>query len=113
MLYIETDICTFDKIETSMSIVYPSAKIEHIFTDTSLKSLGFTDNPPCVFSLDMSWDEYNDMMDELSQLETDAFNTSEGSDSYPSNESYTLYTEHGWLWDMFCNAYYNDKIIEK
>ena len=113
MLHIETDMCSFKKIKSSLLVVYPEAKIEHIFTDISLQSLGFTNISPCVFTLDMSWDEYYIMMDELSQIETDAFNTPNGEAPDLSDEAYKLYIEHGWLWDMFHNAYNNNKIIEK
>lgn len=44
------------------------------------------------------------MMDELMQLETDAFNTHNGEMPSENDLSYKKYEKYGWLWDMFCNA---------
>ena len=92
LLDLQSRMCEFYEEDKRRNISYL-----HHSDYTNAHTTGYVSFPKIYHQ-----DEYNDMMDELSQLETDAFNTSEGSDSYPSNESYTLYTEHGWLWDMFC-----------
>ena len=68
------------------------------------KKLGFVDCPPCCFSLDLSWGEFEDMMDELMQLEIDAFNTPNGEMPSENDFLYKKYEKYGWLWDMFYNA---------
>ena len=67
MLYIKTNLAPYEKIRHSLDAVYPDAQTEHISTDYALKSLGFTDHPPCVFSLNMTWDEYDQCR--ISQIE--------------------------------------------
>ena len=113
MLYIETNMASYETIRRSLDAVYPEAKTEHITTDHALKALGFIDYPPCVFSLDMTWDEYNRMMDELMQVEVDAFNTEDGKMPAEDDEYYQKYLEHGWLWDLFFNADDRGNITEK
>ncbi len=103
MLYIETDF-SFEDIKRALQEVYPSARPEHIVTDYVLKQLGFVDYPPCIFSLDMTWNEYEEMMDELMQLEIDAFNTPDGKMPAEDDPAYQRYGKYGWLWDMFYNA---------
>ena len=104
MLYIETNTASYQAIRKSLDAVYPQAKTEHIFTDEALRALGFVDFPPCLFSLDMNWDEYQEMMDEFINLEVDAFNTPDGKLPAKDDEDYLIYMKHGWLWDMFFNA---------
>ena len=113
MLYIETNIASYETIRRSLDAVYPEAKTEHITTDYALKALMLIDYPPCIFSLDMTWDEYDRMMDELMQIEIDAFNTDNLEISFENNECYLKYLEHGWLWDLFYNANDRGKITEK
>ena len=103
MLYITTDF-SYKTIEEGLKTICPWVKIKHITTDTALKKLGFVDCPPCCFSLDLSWGEFEDMMDELMQLEIDAFNTPNGEMPSENDFSYKKYEKYGWLWDMFYNA---------
>lgn len=104
MLYVETSTASYQAIRQSLDAVYPQAKTEHIATDEALRALGFVDFPPCLFSLDMTQDEYREMMDEFINLEVDAFNTADGKPPAKDDEYYLRYMKHGWLWDMFFNA---------
>lgn len=103
MLYVTTDF-TYKNIEESLKVICPWVKIQHIYTDNKLKELGFVESPPCCFSLDMSWDEFEYMMDELTQLEVDAFNTPHGEMPSKNDPLYQKYIKYGWLWNMFYNA---------
>lgn len=112
MLYVETEMASYETIEKSLADVYPKARLEHIFTDKALKALGFVDFPPCVFSLDMTWNEYEEMMDELMYIEVDAYNSSNGYDPDEDDEYYQKYLKYGWLWDLFYSASVSGKIKE-
>lgn len=87
-----------------LSEVYPSIKIKHIATDQKLKELGFVDFSPCVFLMDTDWAGLELLMDELMQLEVDAFNTSDGKDPPADAPLYLRYLEYGWLWDVLFKA---------
>ena len=108
MLYVEVDR-PFEEIEKSMAAVYPAVKPKHIVTDHTLKNLGFTEQAPCIISLDMTWEEYREMLLDLSDLETFAYIDGEPD---PESESYKTYVEHGWLWSMFWCAKDEGKISE-
>ena len=43
-------------------------------------------------------------MDELIQLEIDAFNTEACEAPLPNDPLYILYKKFGWLWDYFYSA---------
>ena len=103
MLRVETD-ADFDAIRRDITQLFPDIRIRHIHTDHALKELGFAEKPICVFVMDMTLDEFESMMDELSQLEVDAFNTSDGSLPEKDDPLYQRYRRFGWLWDMFYNA---------
>jgi hypothetical protein len=45
----------------------------------------------------MTWREYDEMMDELMQIEIDAFNTPDGEPPESNNEAYKKYLDHGWI----------------
>ena len=113
MLYIQTATASYESIRQSLDEVFPQAVTTYISTDTALKSLGFADAPPCVFSLDMTWSEFDDMMEALEQLEVDAFNTPDGLAPAETDEDYQRYLAHGWLWDLFYNARRKDNITEE
>lgn len=108
MLIVETN-CNFDKIEKSLSELMPDIKLTHIITDDNLKQFGFTENPPCVFIMDMTTEEFDNMMSDLMQIEIDAFNTPDGAPPNKNDPYYQKYLRYGWLWDMF----YNAKVVEK
>lgn len=108
MLYVETDF-DYGTIEEHLHAVIPSIIMSHVVTDEKLKQLGFVDHAPCVFSLDMTRDDFEDMMDELMQLEVDAFNTPDGSMPPEDDPLYLKYLKYGWLWDMFYNATVTEK----
>lgn len=110
MLYVETNMCSFEKIEKLLPDIYPSAKLSHIVTDYTLCNLGFSKMPFCIFALDMTWDEYENMMNELIQLEIDAYNTKDGKEPAKDDPYYQKYLKYGWLWDLFYQANENGKI---
>ncbi|MBR5428575.1 MAG: hypothetical protein IK118_09525 [Clostridia bacterium] len=104
MLLIETDMCSFETIARLLPDVVPGVRLKHIATDENLKKLGFVDYPPCVFTLDMSRDEFDDIMFALMDIETDAFNTPDGEMPEEDDPYYQKYLKYGWLWDLFFQA---------
>ena len=100
MLYVKTNNY-YEKIRKSMNEVLPQIKIEHVLTDYTLQKLGFAQQAPCIFSMDITWKEYEDMMDELMMLEVWAYYDGE---EHPEKPEFKRYEEHGWLWDMFFKA---------
>ena len=103
MLRVITDF-DYKTINKKLHELFPSIKMTHIASDRTLVEMGFADYPPCIFTMDMTWDEYEDMMFDLMQIEVDAFNTPTGDMPEKDDPAYLKYLEYGWLWDMFYNA---------
>lgn len=108
MLYVKTDI-SFERMKTSLSYIRPHMNVTHIVTDYTLQKLGFTENPPCIFSMDISWEAFDDMMDDIMMLEVWAYYSGEEN---RQSDAFKAYTAHGWLWDVLFNARKNNEITE-
>ena len=103
MLRVITDF-DYKTIDKMLHDLFPSIKMTHIASDRALVEMGFADYPPCIFTMDITWDEYEEMMLDLMQIEVDAFNTPDGEMPEKDDLAYLRYLEYGWLWDMFYNA---------
>ena len=104
MFYIETDKNTYNRIQTLLPDIKPDIKITLMSCDDNLEKLGFCSSAPCVVCFDLSFDELNQLLDDLMQIEIDAFNTNNGE--YPSQNDpyYQKYIKYGWLWDVLFHA---------
>jgi len=94
----------FEEFSARFLELYPGAPITLICCDTNLKNLGFTTDAPCTFELNMPEDDLLNTLDDLRQIEVDAFNTEDGHPP-PSNDPYYLkYVKYGWLADFLFDA---------
>lgn len=104
MFYIETDKVTYNQIKTILPDIKPDIKIELMSCDDNLEKLGFCSSAPCVVCFDLSCDELNHLLDDLMQIETDAFNTDDGKPPLDNDPYYQKYKKYGWLWDVLFYA---------
>ena len=104
MYIVATDYISFGNLQTYLQDVCPYVKMEQIQDYWELKALGFVDFPICVAKMDMTETEYERMIDDLRQLEVDAFNTPDGKMPEEDDPYYVRYCKYGWLWDFFFNA---------
>ena len=112
MLRVELFDASFEAVKKVLAEVCPSVRVEHVVTDKKLKELGFVDFPPCVFLMDTDWDGLEVIMDELMQIEVDAFNTPDGMNPPEDDPLYLRYLEYGWLWDVLFVADERGGIVE-
>ena len=99
MFLLETNKELYIKIKEAMFQLYPEIKISLISCDDVLEKMGFCDSAPCVLGFDLTKNEMDALLDDLMQIETEAFNTPDGK--YPScnDPDYQRYEKYGWLYD--------------
>lgn len=107
MLLVETKLGDFKTVQELMNDLFPHIKLE-LISDVSLPWLEL----PYSFTMSISYSELDDIMDDLMQLEIDAFNTEDGKLPSPNDPLYLKFEKYGWLWDLFFNADENGSIKE-
>lgn len=103
MVYLETDKVIFEKLSVHLPELFPNINFKLIYADETLEKLGLARSAPCLICLDLSPDEYDELLDDLLQLEIDACNTPK----YPPAENdpaYIRYKKYCWMYGVFANA---------
>lgn len=95
MITTEMPESEYEVMRVQLPEICPYATFHLIAKDVNLAKLGFVDEPLCLVGLDMSWETYFRMMDDLEQLEIDAYN------GPYDQESMDRYKKYGWLWALF------------
>lgn len=98
----------FENFKDTLERFRPGIKLEIVQCDDALEWLGFCNSAPCVVNIYLTEEEIDNLMDDLMQLEIDAYNTETGEDPLPNDPLYLEYKEFGWLWDYFYNAEWVD-----
>ena len=103
MLYLKIEESNYNKMKILLPDICPDVEFDLIATDDNLKKLGLCADSPCVIAFNIDESRFDQMMDELIQLEIDAFNVSDG---YPSSDDplYQRYIKYGWMWNVLHNA---------
>ena len=104
MYRLETTKPLYDEIKELLPDICPNVPIRLASEDQNLVKLGFAKEVPCVIELDVSDEEFEDMMIELLDIETDAFNTEDGKNPPPNDPYYLRYLKYGWISDVLTNA---------
>lgn len=99
MLFVETKISDFETVHKLMNELFPQVDLE-LISNTSLPGIEL----PYSFTMSISFSELEDIMDNLMQLEIDAFNTVDGEMPSSDDPFYQKYVKYGWLWNLFYNA---------
>lgn len=107
MLLIETKIRDFKAVQEHMRDLFPQINLD-LISDISLPGIEL----PYSFTMSISYAELDDIMDDLMQLEVDAFNTGDGKMPPQNDPLYLKYVKYGWLWDLFYDAKVNRSMKE-
>ncbi len=94
----------FDIIRERLHDIFPNVKFSLAVCDENLQTMGLCSDAPCIVALDLYNSDFSEMMDELMQLEVDAYITSDGDDPDEDNPLYQRYLRYGMLWDIFYTA---------
>ena len=95
----------WEEIEKLIPEIFPELHFELVVEDISLKILGLAESVPCVVSIDTDFSGYESILDELSQLETDAYL----NDDYEDSPEYYRYERYKNLWPILFNAINNHR----
>lgn len=109
MLVVEITGDAFEQVQECLQELFPDVTVELISKEISLPN-GL--EIPCAFSLNVSWQKLEDMMQTLMQYEIDAFNTDARELPAADDPYFLQYKRYGWLWDLFYNAKSGDRIKE-
>ncbi len=90
----------YDEIEKLLPEIFPNLCFKLGSKDEILKMLGLCDYVPCVVLIDTDAEGYNDILDVLSQIETDAYCNDDNEDS----PEYLRYQRYKNLWSILFNA---------
>ena len=94
----------YQKIKTLLPQICPDVKFSLISQDDNLVSLGLCDSAPCIVEFDLSAKEFNEMLDELDDIEVNAFSTPNKEFSQSENLAYQKYLKYGCLYQILYNA---------
>lgn len=106
MYYVTTDI-PFELVESRLHELFSEVELNHIVTDYALKELGFVDNPPCVFTFNLSEEKIEEIMDAINDIDIAyCMDDRVGED----NPGYERLIRYWFLWDLFDEAEWVDSI---
>lgn len=107
MILVETKISDFNTVRKLMNDLFPQIKLE-LISDISLPWIEL----PYAFTMSVSLFELDAVMEDLMQLEIDAYNTEDDKMPPSSDPLYKKYIKYGWLWDLFYDAKEHGSIKE-
>ena len=94
----------YDKIKTLLPEVCPDVTFTLQSQDDTLEVIGLCDSAPCLVKFDLTTEGFCEMLDELNDIEIDAYNTPSGSEPSNTNLAYQKYLKYGCLYDILHNA---------
>lgn len=94
----------YEKVLHLLPELFPDIAIRLEACDDNLVALGLCESAPCIVSLNINQENFEEIIDELINIETDAFNTKHGE--YPKEDSpvYQKYLKYGCLYGILYNA---------
>lgn len=104
MLQIKVNKDEFDKINMLLPDVCPDVAFALKSQDDNLAALGLCDSAPCIVEFDLTAEQFIEMLDTLSDIEVDAFNTPDGRAPSKNTPAYQKYLKYGCLYEILYNA---------
>ena len=107
----ETDMLKFhlnkndyEKVAKLLPELFPNVEICVESCDDILVALGLCESAPCIIVLNISQEKFEEILNELVDIETGAFNTVHGE--YPKDDDllYQKYSKYACLYDILNNA---------
>ena len=109
MYKIEMSKTVYESLKSDLEKFRPNIQLILVECDDALERLGFCESAPCIVHVDLTEEEMELLLDDLMQLEIDAYNTETGKDPLPNDPFYLLYREFGWMWGVFHDAEWIDE----
>ena len=108
MYKIEITKEVYENLKKDLAKFRPNIALILVECDEALERLGFCESAPCIVHIDLSEEEMEILLDDLIQLEVDAYNTETGAHPLPDDPFYLLYKGFGWMWGVFYYAEWID-----
>lgn len=102
MIYLEQQSISFESLRRDLLTICPWVEINKVAPKEEWIDKGFSADNAYIIELNLEKSEYDLMMDDLIQLEIDAFNYP--VDGKPDEVLYERFMRYGWLWNLFHNA---------
>ena len=104
MLYVKMNKDDYNKIHELLPNVYPQIYFSLKEEDDNLVALGLCNSAPCIIEFNITGNEFNEMLEELNDIEIEAFNTPNSTSPNESNPAYQKYLKYDCLYDILFNA---------
>lgn len=99
-MIIELPKKVWERASECLADLRPDMEMKLLCCDDMLEKLGLCESAPCRISLNITTEEYEDLLEELIDMETAAYNTSDGKDPPKTDPLYQRYLKYGWLWSV-------------
>lgn len=102
MYYVKANRITYQMFQESFPELRPDNQIELIQMDTNLELLGFIDCAPCVFSIDISKEDLEVLIEELAEMleYVDCFIEGDKIE----DQQYQHCIKYGWMYNYLKQA---------
>ena len=104
MLKFHLDKNDYEKVAELLPELFPEIEIQLEMCDENLVNLGFCQFAPCIVTLNISQEKFEDIIDELIDIETDAFDTKYGNHPKDDDPIYQKYLKYGCLYNILNNV---------
>lgn len=104
MVKLNLDRTSYNKVENLLHDIYPEVEFYLESIDENLEKLGFCKSAPCIVAFNLDAQGFEALLDGLSYIEIDAFNTKNGEHPKVEEYEYQKYLKYGCLFDVLNNA---------
>ena len=94
----------FNKVEKLLPEVCPDVSFFLKEADHNLVKLGLCSSAPCIVKFLLDYNDFEDLLWELDDIETDAFNLPYGREPSENDPAYQKYLKYGCLYRILYNA---------
>ncbi len=104
MVKLIIDKLSYNKIKNLLPDISSEVEFYLESVDENLEKLGLCKSAPCVVVFDLDTQGFENLLDVLSYIEVDAFNTKNGEHPKATDYQYQKYLKYGCLFDILNNA---------
>ena len=104
LVSLKMNLDDYEKVEKLLPDLRPDVSFSLKEADHNLVRLGVCRSAPCIATFILDSDEFENMLLDLMDIETDAFKTGNGLPPKEATPAYQKYLKYGCLYDILSNA---------
>ena len=104
LVSLKMNMVDYEKVEELFPDLFPDVAFFLRTVDHALVDLGLCKSAPCIATFNLDGNEFEDVILDLIDIETDAFNTPNGTPPKDNNASYQKYLKYSPLYTILSNA---------